>query len=47
MVAVVHGLTDAGIDDEARKRLGADLPPEAQLALMGVMPQPLEPRLKM
>jgi GTP pyrophosphokinase len=33
MVAVVHGLTDAGIDDEALKRLGADLPAGAQVQL--------------
>jgi GTP pyrophosphokinase len=30
LVSVVHGLTDAGIDDEALKRLGTDLPAEAQ-----------------
>jgi len=33
MVAVVHGLTEAGIDDEALRRLGADLPAEAQAQL--------------
>jgi GTP pyrophosphokinase len=30
VVAVVHGLTEAGIDDEALRRLGADLSAEAQ-----------------
>ncbi|HTY03405.1 MAG TPA: bifunctional (p)ppGpp synthetase/guanosine-3',5'-bis(diphosphate) 3'-pyrophosphohydrolase [Rhodocyclaceae bacterium] len=29
MVSVVHALADAGVDDEARKRLGADLPADA------------------
>lgn len=33
MVAVVHGLTDAGIDAEALTRLAAGLPPEAQTQL--------------
>jgi len=33
MVAVVHGLTDAGIDEEALKRLGADLSADAQAQL--------------
>jgi GTP pyrophosphokinase len=33
VVAVVHGLTEAGIDAEALKRLAADLPAEAQLKI--------------